>query len=169
MNARPSPSGHRRRRAGFTLAHVLIALPLLGLFAVVSTQLLRATWRASSEMRIAAESAARLDGALHRLRADAWGASELSAEGAAATIRTPDGATVVWRTDPVGGTLTRVLTPDKDRPASAASQTVWKGLPPGIALAADGPALRVSMPNPTAGRTADVTMASQLLLQRGKQ
>ena len=152
----------RRRRGAFTLAHVLIALPLLAVFAFVSTQLLRASWRATADMRVAAESAARLDSALHRLRADAWAAKELSVEGTSAKLLQPDGGVVTWQAGPAAGTLVRTVN-------AGASPTRWDGLPEGVSFAADGPALRVSVPNPAAGRTDEVTMASQLLLAgRGK-
>src|SRR5215208_167474 len=88
------------RRPGFTLGHLLIALPLLAVFTFVATQLLLTTWRTSWDTRVSAESAARLDAAMHRLRADAWGAAAISVEGTSATLRQPDGSTVVWKSGP---------------------------------------------------------------------
>ena len=146
----------RGRRRGFTLAHLLIALPLLALFTFVSTQLLVSTFRASTDMRVSAESAARLDAALHRLRADAWGSTEISVEGPSAKLRQSDGSAVTWRAGPPEGRLVRTT-------ADGAS-TRWDGLPPGIAFAADASALRVTVPNPAARRTDEVTLASQVLL-----
>jgi Flp pilus assembly protein TadG len=161
MNRKRQQQTARRRRGAFTLAHVLIALPLLAVFTFVSTQLLRASWRASSEMGVAAESAARLDSALHRLRADAWGAKGISVEGASAKLLQPDGGVVTWKAEQASGTLVRT---DLRASKADASPTRWDELPEGIAFSADGPALRVTVPNPTAGRTDEVTMASQLLL-----
>ena len=154
MNLLPKAS-RRPLRAGFTLGHLLIALPLLAVFTLVSTQLLLATMRASTDVRTSAESAARLDGALHRLRADAWGATEISVQGGSATLRLPGGSTVVWQSEPAAGRLVRT--------ADGAS-TRWDGLPPGIGFAADAASLRVTVPNPAANRTDEVTMASQVLL-----
>ena len=144
------------RRRGFTLGHVVIALPLLAVFTFVSTQLLLATWRASWDARISAESAARLDAALHRLRTDAWGAAEISVEGTSATFRQPDGGSVVWQSGPAG-TLVRTTTAGGD-PAR------WDGLPSGIGFTATGPSLRVTVPNPAAGRTDELTLPSQVLV-----
>lgn len=145
------------RRRGFTLGHVLIALPLLAVFTFVSTQLLLATWRASWDTRVSAESAARLDAALHRLRADAWGAAGISVAGASATLRQPDGATVVWQSGPPAGRLVRTVT-------GGEAPTRCDGLPPGIAFASHDTALRVSVPNPAAGRTDELTLPSQVLV-----
>jgi Flp pilus assembly protein TadG len=162
MNGERPRGTARRRRGAFTLAHVLIALPLLAVFAFVSTQLLRTSWRATADVRVAAESAARLDSALHRLRADVWSAKELSMEGTSAQLLQPDGSFVTWNVGPAAGTLVRTVN-------TGASPMHWDGLPQGVGFAADGPALRVSVPNPEAGRTDEVTMASQLLLAgRGK-
>jgi len=156
MNGPAHPRNLARRRA-FTLAHVLIAMPLLAVFSFVSTQLLLTTWRVSAEMRGATEAASRLDGALHVLRADAWGAREISVEGTSATLRRPDGSAVVWQADPAAGTLTRTA-------GEGAAPTRWDGLPAGVGFAADDAALRLSAPNPATGGVDQVTMASQMLL-----
>jgi type II secretory pathway component PulJ len=166
MKASNSASrGIRRSRSprGFTLGHLLIALPLLAVFAVVSTQLLRTTWRTSADVRVTAEANARFDTAIHRLRADAWGASGMTAGGTTATLRQPDGRSVVWQMNPASRALVRTVSSGGDAATAPADALSWEQVPV-LGFSVEGPALRVSIPDPSAGRTDEMTLISQLML-----
>jgi type II secretory pathway component PulJ len=87
-------------RRGFVLWEVLIALALLMIFFAATTHLLRASMQIPYRANQADALASRFDVALTTLRADVWGASAVTAEGAdghAIRIERADGPAVTWK------------------------------------------------------------------------
>jgi len=139
-------------RRGFSLAELLLALGVLGLFGAAATQLFHTTFRVSHATAQQQDAAASFDAAVAAMRDDAWVASEIAA---------PDPATaklgkVTWSVK--DQTLTRDAGDDRSR--------TWPA-PTGLTFAADGGALVLRVPAGSGGgaggreRGGDVRMISE--------
>lgn len=141
------------RRRGIAIYMMLVALAILGVFAVVSSRLWLATLRTTQRAGEATTRAMRLDGMLRQLRQDVWNAKELRSEDPGpVTIVSPDSRTVVWRAAD-DGTLTRSEGDESRR---------WSepGVKPSLRL--DSPLVVLSI---TQGSDVDeLVLPSQLLL-----
>jgi len=154
----------------------MIVLGVLGVFAIVAFRLLITSMNASVDAPRRVETAERFDRAMNQLRADAWTATAIEADGPSTTLQQPDGRKVIWRIEPDDlanpepaapnsprmFNLSRHAEPADGKAGAASSDTRWTGLPPEFTAA--GPALRVR--TPTASGSADsadgLTMVSQL-------
>jgi len=178
----------RPRRRGYLLVEMLILLVVLGIFALIAGKLMVTSIKAMTLTRHREETARRFDLAISRLRADVGSATLIESDAESATLRHPDGRTIVWRVEPeaddgsgapnpFGPTirLTRSIEGKVARssdaepataPASAADLTQWEPLPAGIAFTADGPTLTVHLPSTDERSGRDIgnqiTMISQL-------
>jgi prepilin-type N-terminal cleavage/methylation domain-containing protein len=137
---------HRRRRA-FSLLELLVAIGLLGFFAVAATQLFRATVRISHTTAQRQDAAGSFETAIGVLRGDAWTAAEIAA---------PDATTaklgkVTWTAR--GETLTRDAG-DGSRPRT------WP-VPAGVTFLADNASLVLRVPPAKDERGGDVRMVSE--------
>lgn len=98
---RPHP-----RVSGYTLFHVLMAMPLFMVFTLLASKLFFAHVGLSQQAAEQIQTGDRMEHALFRLRADAWTANTLTvgADGQSAVFTGPNGQTT-WRI--ADGTLTR--------------------------------------------------------------
>jgi prepilin-type N-terminal cleavage/methylation domain-containing protein len=141
---------HQRHRRAFTIPELLMAIGILGIFAVAATQVFQATFRIGHATAQQQDAAASFDSAIGVLRADAWVATEIAA---------PDPATakvgkVTWTINDT--TLTRDAG-DGSRPHS------WP-MPKGVTFAADGGSLVLRVPAADGQRGGEVRMVSQTIM-----
>ena len=147
--------GHHSRGAAraFTIAELLFAIGILGIFGLLATQVFYGSFRVSRATAQQQDAAGSFDSAVSVLRSDVWTAPEIAA---------PDPATVklgkvTWTIK--DDTLTRDAG-DDSRPRT------WP-MPKGTSFAADGAALVLRVPASTGERGGDVRMVSEpLVLQR---
>jgi type II secretory pathway pseudopilin PulG len=96
---------NRSGQAGFTLLHVVIALPLLMIFLILGSKLFITNQGMLSAAAQAEEQLNRTDAALHTLRSDVWTASSATLSPTALSLDGVSGSTR-WSIDDAG-TLTR--------------------------------------------------------------
>lgn len=155
-----------RPRRAFWLVEFVALLAVLGIFALVATQVIGFALRTSAVAGDSRESAARIDLLVNRLRADVWNARKIEADGPTAKIIDADGSQVVWRAAP-DGSVVRLAGPADAAPDRLRLDPIRPG-GPAVRFAATGGGLRVELPTDAAGGADRVTLVSQLLAQGGK-
>jgi prepilin-type N-terminal cleavage/methylation domain-containing protein len=86
------------RKSGFTLTEVIMALSMLVIFFAVSGQLFRSTMMLGWAGTKASDRASRVDFAMERLRADAWGAQTITVPSPqTVTFSEAGGTSVSWK------------------------------------------------------------------------
>lgn len=139
-----------RRRRAFTMPELLLALGILGVFALAATQLFYATMRVSRNAAEQQDAAGSLDSAVATLRADVWSAGEIATPDAS----TANVGTVTWRIK--DSALTRDAGDD-------AAPKRWD-IPPGATFSAERAAIVLHVPRTKSERGGDVRMISQSLV-----
>jgi hypothetical protein len=158
----------RRQCRGFGIIMMLVMISLLAVFAVVATRLIGTTLGLYREAgRIDAE-ARWTDAAIRQLRADAWSANRITAQGTKTlTIDAGGGAgAVAWRVDP-DGALVRTA-PGAGGAAGAPGATGdaqrWPEIGARLSFEWDGAALTVRGADRGADRAGGIRMISQVKL-----
>jgi hypothetical protein len=138
---------------------MLVALSLLGVFAVVSTRLIYTTLALYREAGRVDAEARSMDAATSQLRADVWSARQVTPQGPqSVTIDTgPGGAAVAWRVE-ADGTLVRA------GPGAGIELRRWPEVGARLSFAWDGVALTVRGADRGADRAGGMRMASQVKL-----
>lgn len=102
------------RHRGFTLLHVLVAMPLIVVFMVFGTRLFLSNTKMLQQTADDRERLARTDMVLHRLRLDAWLSLQVTVDGRRLILEQPNDR-VTWQIDEQGG-LTRSVAGDTEHP-----------------------------------------------------
>ena len=90
-----------RRRGGFTLIEITVAVVVLGVFFVLAAKLFRSTMGVIADRSRHEATMRQLDRAADALRADAWGAYELKfVDDHTLIIRPPGDNTLIWKLAP---------------------------------------------------------------------
>jgi len=148
------------RARGVMLVEVLMAISLLVIFMIVAARQFHTIIRLSQQTSEAEARLASYDSAIRVLRADAWGAADVSVDKAeAVTLRGTDGTSVVWRSDEVGA-LIRAETTAKDAPPRTQA---WPELGGRLRFRVEGPVLVVAGDERT-GRAGELRLISQVRL-----
>lgn len=122
-----------RRTAGFTLLHMLVVMPLLGVFLLVATQVFNHAVALTKEARLKEERTAHFDHALRQLRRDVWGAIELTAGSPQRVeMTTAGGERITWTAPDAGEAMHRTVN-------DAAARRF--GFPTTASFRVDGPTL----------------------------
>ena len=111
-------------RRGFMLIEILVALALLGVFALLATALFRGSMRATSEAPMRQDQMTRVAGLLDRIRDDAWRAGAMTVSGERTLVL--DGgsdAEIRWE-QPEHGVVTRS--------AAGEEPMRWQAVPGGL-------------------------------------
>ena len=144
------------RRRAITLAELLVAIGLLGVFALAATQLFHATIRIGHATAQQQDTAGSFDAALNALRGDVWIASEIAATDATAAKL----GNVTWTIRDT--TLTRVAsdgTPPRTWPVPKGTVFITEGGGGG------GVSLVLRLPAADGQRGGDVRMVSETLVR----
>jgi prepilin-type N-terminal cleavage/methylation domain-containing protein len=90
-----------RRRGGFTLIELTMAIIVLSVFMTLSMKLFRSTMDVVTSRPRHDATARQLDRAVEAMRADAWGALDMRLADARTLIIRPTGDnTLIWKLDP---------------------------------------------------------------------
>lgn len=92
----------RKKRRGFTLLHVLTAMPLLVVFIFIGSKLFLANYAMLNEAAHSREQLTRTDAVVHKLRLDAWRSTDSTIRDGQLTLTTAQGA-ITWRRTDEGG------------------------------------------------------------------
>ena len=148
----------RRNKSGFSLLIMMLAIALLGVFAVVATRLIGTTMRLYREAAQIDAEARRVDEAMEQLRRDVWSARQATVAGAqSATIDNGAGRGATWSVDPDGALV-------RSEPAAAEAPRRWPEVGGRMSFAWDGVALTVRGADRGADSTGGVRMTSQVKL-----
>ena len=147
-----------RRARGIALVEMLVAIGLIAVFLVISARLFTTTIRLSRQSHDAEERIARFDSAVRMLRADAWGAAEMSVDAKGALRVARDGTSAVWRADETGALL-RTETIGSDPPR----EQRWPDLGGRLTFRVEGPILVVAG-DERSGRAGELRLVSQVRL-----
>jgi prepilin-type N-terminal cleavage/methylation domain-containing protein len=139
----------RRRRSGMTIVELLLAIGVLGVFALAATQLFYATFRISHATAQQQDAAGSFDSALSVLRGDAWTATEITAP----DPKTAKLGKVTWTIHET--TLTRDA-------GDGSHPRTWP-MPKGLTFASDGVSLVLHVPAARGERGGDIKMVSEPL------
>jgi hypothetical protein len=150
----------RNSAAGFAMVAMMVVLALLGVFAVVSTRLIKTTLDLYREAGRIDGEARVMDLALERVRQDAWSARQVDVASpkSIAIERGAGGGAVQWRVE-ADGTLVR-----EEGGAGAETARRWPGVGARLSFEWDGTALAVRGADRGADRAGGVRMPSQLKL-----
>lgn len=148
----------RPRARGFVLVELLIAIGLLVVFMIIAARLFTAMIRLSQQSAEAETRVARIDSAIRMLRADAWGATEMSVDpGGTLTIGDAQNS-VVWHSDEAGA-MSRT---EKIGGSSPRAQA-WPELGGQLRFRVEGPVLVVAG-DERSGRAGELRLVSQVRL-----
>jgi Tfp pilus assembly protein PilV len=134
-----------RQRRGLTMPEMLIMLIILSVFAVASTRLFQTTMKLATSTANSQDAALRLDHATALLRADAWTAPEIAAQGNRVTL-----GDIVWS-----------IEKDTLKRSDAAEKVSQWAVTPGTAFSMDGATLVLSVPRSGKLAADEIRMISQ--------
>lgn len=151
-----------RRRGGWTLLEMVIAMIVVGVFITMSMRLFRSTMDVITSRPRHDASARQLDRAIEALRVDAWGALDMRVVDAhTLLIRPTDDRTLTWKLDQENHRIERHVYLDEKQ----TDQADWS--PEGaLRFEADGSIVMLSWTD-TTGRTRRWPLYSQLRILLG--
>ena len=148
----------RWRPAGFLLIEMMICLALMGVGALIATQVFHVTlrvWR-DTERQQANESA--IDSAVRQLREDAWGATSIELHSDHhVTLETADGTIVHWTWNAADAPLARL-------PNGEAEPRRWSRFPGTLTFAVRGPTVVLRLQPDPHGLANELVLPSQAML-----
>ena len=147
-----------RRGRGIALVEMLIAIGLIAMFLIISARLFTTTIRLSRQSHDAEERIARFDSAVRMLRADAWGAANMSVDAKGVLTVARDRTSAVWRADETGA-LVRSETAGND----LLREQRWPDLGGSLNFQVEGPVLVVAG-DERSGRAGELRLVSQVRL-----
>jgi type II secretory pathway pseudopilin PulG len=149
---------------GFTMIAMMVAIGLLGVFAVVATHLMQTTMKLYREAGSADAYARGVESATRLLRADAWAARRVTVAGEhSVTLERDDARSVVWQVDAEGNLL---------RTPAGVAETIdpparWPEIGRRMSFASDGTCLLVRGMDRGADRAGGIRMTSQVMVSQG--
>ena len=141
-----------RHPRAFTMVEMLLALILIGVFALSATKLFSATMKLSRNTAAAQNTAASFNSALAALRADVWRARKIETLDRGIVILTLADMQVQWSIDE------QIM-----RSKESGDQRVWEP-PTGTSLHADATKVILRVPPTTQAAGGEIWVASQPLL-----
>ena len=147
----------RCRGQGFAIIIMVVALILLGVFALVAGRLFFTAVRVTGQVQAAQTKSTRFDGMIRMLRADVWNANDISSGDGQLRLQAQERATV-WSVDEKNDVI---------RTAPDGSKTIWEGLGAGLVLSKRGGGVFVQVMD-VAGREMQwMILESQMRLAGG--
>jgi prepilin-type N-terminal cleavage/methylation domain-containing protein len=154
----------RRRRTGYTLLEVIIALGLLSAFAGAAGRLFVATINTTHESAQAQQTIAAMESMAICLRADAWDAGDFAVKDPQNVALSLSGnRRVSWSIH--DGAVTRT----ESGTGSDSTQRRWENLPAMEFASANGRALHLQSPGSKDVQPMEMTLVSQRLIAGGAQ
>jgi type II secretory pathway pseudopilin PulG len=147
-----------QRATGFTLTEILALLILMSAAGLLAMRLFVATTKLNDRAAKVHTQTVRMDAALRALRADVWGAGELSAADPASLTLTSAAGKVQWQIAH-DGALLRTETRD-----GKTDQRRWPTAVPNSTIQVEGPIVTLIIPDTQHTRGGQIRFASQLRL-----
>ena len=155
-----SLSPRRSRARGFTITEMLALLILTGVALVLAMRLFVATTKLNYQTGQAHTETSRIDSIVRTLRADVWGASEITASDSASLTLTNSHGKIEWKTAD-DGALLRTETRDRNSESRR-----WPAGATKPAFRVDGPNVTLIVPDTPVARGGQIRLASQLQLAK---